>query len=255
MNDVLTNLLSLQSVDDEVRGYRTERDGLRDKITRLKELLALMTTALNDKRGKLDDASRWYREKESELRADNEKVKKAKSKLQTVTKNREYMAMQREIETLRKANLSKEEEILKLVQAIDEFKTSISTEEEKIAEIQKEVAEEETTNAKRLDKLDVQISSISDRRSAILEKLTPDIIRKYERIASGRSGMVVVTVARTGACGGCNFRITPRQLQVIYRGTSMEMCPNCDRILYLEPESTSDETNEATEEVGVADAI
>jgi len=119
LNDLLTNLLALQSVDDEVREFRTERDSLREKITRLKELLALMTTALNEKCGKLDDASRWYREKEAELRSDNEKVKKAKTKLQTVTKNREYMAMQREIESLRKAYLSKEEEILKLVQAIE----------------------------------------------------------------------------------------------------------------------------------------
>ena len=255
MNDLLTNLLALQSVDNEVRGFRTERDSLRQKITRLKELLALMTTALDEKCGKLDDASRWYREKETELRSDNEKVKKAKSKLQTVTKNREYMAMQREIESLRKTYLGKEEEILKLVQAIEEFKTSISAEEEKIAEIQKEVSQEETNNAKRLKKLDGQISEISDRRSATLENLTPNIIRKYERIASSRSGMVVVPVATTGACGGCNFRITPRQLQLVYRGDSMETCPNCDRILYLNPENTSDETNEAAEDVSIADAM
>lgn len=252
MNDLLTNLLALQSVDDEVREFRTERDSLREKITRLKELLALMTTALNEKCGKLDDASRWYREKEAELRSDNEKVKKAKTKLQTVTKNREYMAMQREIESLRKAYLSKEEEILKLVQAIEEFKTSISAEEEKIAEIQKEVSEEETNNAKRLKKLDKQISAISGRKTAVLEKLTQGVIRKYERIASGRSGLVVVPVATTGACGGCNFRITPRQLQLVYRGDSMETCPNCDRILYLDIKTSSDE---ATEDVSVADVM
>ncbi len=254
MNDLLTNLLALQSVDDEVRGFRTERDTLREKISRLKELLALMTTALNEKCGKLDDASRWYREKEAELRSDNDKVKKAKIKLQSVTKNREYMAMQREIESLRKAYLAKEEEMLKLVQAIEEFKTSISAEEEKIAEIQKEVSEEETSNAKRLSKLDEQISAISGRKNVILEKITPNIIRKYERIASSRSGIVVVSVATSGACGGCNFRITPRQLQLVYRGDSMETCPNCDRILYLTTEDTSDKTNEATEDVSVADA-
>ena len=259
MEDTLTNLLALQAVDDEVQQFRQERDELHDKITRLKELLTLMTTALNEKRAKLDEATRWYREKDAELKVDNEKVKKAKTKLQTVTKNREYMAMQREIETLRKANLTKEEEIMKLVQAIEEFKTSISAEEEKISALQKEVAEEEKSNSARLTELEVKISSIANRRSTILETLKPSVITRYERIAKARRGTAIVAISRQGTCHGCNFRVTARQLQMVLRGDTMEQCPNCTRILYktveVPQEEATDETAEAQAEVNIADAV
>jgi len=251
---ILTNLLALQAVDDEVRQFQVERDELHDKIMRLKELLTLMTTALNEKRAKLDEATRWYREKDAELKVDNEKVKRAKTKLQTVTKNREFMAMQREIETLRKANLSKEEEIMKLVQAIDEFKASIATEEEKIAALQSEVSEEEKSNANRLAELEEKISSIADRRSVILEKLQPRIITLYERIAKARRGTAIAPISRQGTCFGCNQRLTPRQLQLVLRGETLEQCPSCTRIVYKAKEPPS-ETTEDNADVNVADAI
>ena len=145
MRETVAKLVALQTIDDEGRAFHEERDGLQAKIVRLKELLGLMEEQLAEKRVKLDEATRWYRDKDGELKVDQEKVAKAKTRLQAVTKNKEYMAMQKEIESLRKANLAREEEILKLVQAMDEFKASIASEEAKIAELKAEVETEEAS--------------------------------------------------------------------------------------------------------------
>ena len=86
MRETVAKLVALQAIDDEGRSFHEERDGLQAKIVRLKELLGLMEEGLAEKRVKLDEASRWYREKDGELKVDQEKVAKAKSEAKVKAK-------------------------------------------------------------------------------------------------------------------------------------------------------------------------
>ncbi len=231
MKEVLTNLRALQAIDDEASQFLAERNELRQKLERLKELLELMSQELDEKKSKLAEASRWYKEKDGELKVDQEKVNKAKSKLASVTKNKEFMAMQREIESLRKSNVAREEEMLKLLQATEAFKTSISEEEAKISQLRKDQAAEEESSAVRINELETEIATISSRKDVILEQLKPQVITRYERIFKARQGLAIVPI-RNGACTGCNFRITPHQVQAVYRCETLEICRSCSRFLY-----------------------
>ena len=244
----MARLVDLQSIDDEARGFVRERNDLEGKIRRLKELLQLMNQGLEEKKAKLVEASRWYGEKDAELKIDHEKVVKAKAKLQTVTKNKEYMAMQKEIESLRKANAAREEEILKLDEAMQEFNKSIATEEAKIADLESEVATEEATNAERIGELDKAIKAIDSRKAGVTDGLKRALLSRYRRIFDARDGLAVVP-ARKNACSGCNFAVPPQQMVRLHkldRGdssiTKLETCRNCSRILYLgvEPEEDGD---------------
>jgi predicted nucleic acid-binding Zn-ribbon protein len=242
---MIENLRALQSIDDEARGFLLERNDLQQKLQRLKELLALMEGALEEKKGKLEEASRWYKDKEIELKSDQEKVVKAKTKLQAVTKNKEYMAMQREIESVRKSNLAREEEIMKLVEAMDQFNTSIAEEQAKIATLCGEQQAEEAASADRITELDRKIDSIASRKIAVTGKLTPALLSKYERLFRKRDGMAILPV-RNGACSGCNLKIVSQQLQLIIRTETIEQCTSCNRFLYID-ESSVDDADDAEE--------
>jgi predicted nucleic acid-binding Zn-ribbon protein len=231
VRDIVENLVALQGIDSAARNDKNERDGLQKKIQRLKELLVVAGKGLDEKREKLAEASRWYRDKDSELKADQEKVNRAKSKLQAVTKNKEYMAMQKEIELLRKANTNKEEEILKLLNVMEEFKLAIAAEQEKISALEADVNAEEARNATRIGELDARIAARNAERDAIAAKLAPDLVSRYKRIQSARDGLAIVPV-RNQACSGCNFSVPPQQILRLQKLESMETCRNCSRILY-----------------------
>jgi predicted nucleic acid-binding Zn-ribbon protein len=233
LRETLANLLALQAIDDEAREYLKERDALQESLARLKELLTLMTNGVEEKKAKLAEASKWYRAKDAELKADQEKVQKAKQKLQTVTKNKEYMAMQKEIESLRKANQLKEEEILKLLEATEEFKQAIATEREKIEDLSGEVRREEEANASRLEELEMKISAITKRRDEVAKRLKPSLVSRYKRIHSAREGLAVVRVENQ-VCSGCNQLLTAQQYQRLQRGATLEMCQKCNRYLYMD---------------------
>ena len=80
----------------------------------------------DDRRG-LEGLNTLHKEKESELKQGQEKLRKAKARLLEVKTNKEYQAMLAEIETLEKGNGRIEEEILVLYDRIDEKRGSLKT--------------------------------------------------------------------------------------------------------------------------------
>jgi predicted nucleic acid-binding Zn-ribbon protein len=55
-------------------------------------------------------------------------------------------------------------------------------------------------------------------------------MKKYSTIKM-RRGLALVPV-RNGTCAGCNMNVPPLNYNTIQRGNSIEMCGNCNRIIY-----------------------
>ena len=53
---------------------------------------------------------------------------------------------------------------------------------------------------------------------------------KYSAIRMKR-GLALVPV-KNGTCQGCNMNIPPQLFNMIQRGDSIELCGNCNRIIY-----------------------
>lgn len=241
MKDTLEALKALQAADSEIREFSEARDALREKLERLKEILARGEDALDEKRAKLADAEKWYREKNQELKDDVERVKTAKSKLAGIAKSKEFVAAQKEIEFLRRSNQQKEEEILKLLDAIEEFKTSIGGEQAKLDDLREELRREEATNAEKLAELEGKIGAINERKSDGTKRLSVQVVRRYERIVAARNGLGVVEVSRDGTCLGCNRRVPPQMLIELLKFESILNCPACQRFIYVDQGATNGE--------------
>ncbi len=235
MRTIVSALVTLQAIDNEVRQVARVRDDLNAQIDHLHAIVAKMEAGLAEKRGRLADAERWYREKNDELLADQEKVRKAKGRLTGVTKPKEYQATIREIEALRKSNAQKEEEILKLLEAIEEFKRGIARDEEESEKVRAEVTALQQANAGRLEELDAQIAQVGERRTAVEENVPAAILKRYKLIASRRDGVAVVE-AVDGQCLGCFRRVPPQMYNILLKGETLETCPTCSRFVFV-PES------------------
>ncbi|MFT7621386.1 MAG: putative nucleic acid-binding Zn-ribbon protein [Myxococcota bacterium] len=231
MRETLQKLIALQAIDDEARGFKQEREDLTAKIVQLKKLLGLMEVGLAEKTAKLNEATKWYQEKNEELQGDKGKVDKAKVRLQAVTKNKEYMAMQREIEGLRKQIIEREDEITSLATAIQEFKESVSAEKSKMSKLNKEVASEEKDNATRIVQLDSSIAKVEANKGDISKSVKPNILSRFRRISKARDGIAIVP-ARNKSCSACNFAVPAQQLVRLQIGNTMEVCRNCSRMMY-----------------------
>ena len=77
-----------------------------------------------------------------------------------------------------------------------------------------------------------KIAAIRGERDSLTRDVRPEVLKRYSGIRI-RRGLAVVGV-RNGTCQGCNMNIPPQLYNVLQRGTSIETCPSCHRIIYWE---------------------
>jgi len=68
-----------------------------------------------------------------------------------------------------------------------------------------------------------------------VEAVDGDLRRRYEMIFSRRGGVAVVAV-RGGTCQGCHMNVPPQLFNLIQRNEQLILCPNCQRMLFWQPE-------------------
>ncbi len=232
VKEVLDVLVRLQEIDSGLGEYRAQRDELKEKLGQLVELVARMGRSIEQKQEKLEELEAWYKEQAETIRKDNERIAKLKGSLGSVTKTKEYLLRQREIETLRKAKQSKDDELKKADEAIAEFRERIQEEIDKQEGIKAETESESGEGWKKVEQLDGRIQEISLDREKIAADLPASILSKYDTISKRRGGMAVVK-AMNHSCGGCHVYIRPQKYNTLLRNESIENCTSCTRFIYI----------------------
>jgi predicted nucleic acid-binding Zn-ribbon protein len=244
--EIIQTLRRLQVLDDEIRQVRRDRDTMVDNLERLRRVLEHFDREVSDKRDKLSEAETWHQRKSTELQEEREKLTKSKQRLSGVSKSREYVAVNREMDVIRKAIAAREDEVAKLTAAIDEFRATIRVEEAKIGDLRAEADRTAAENLARLETMNQQIQAVEDSRLGVAGCLDRAVLQRYARIAEARDGLAVVAVvADPGGgpeytCAGCNMVLQPRFIEFLLRGSSLVQCPHCNRFLFVEVEHDPD---------------
>jgi predicted nucleic acid-binding Zn-ribbon protein len=227
----LVNLYKLQTVDSsidqikilrgelpmEVRDLEDEVQGLVNRQTRIEEEINGITEYIDSKKAAI---------KESEAL-----LAKYEQQSDNVKNNREFEAINKEIEMqglevklaekhIRDAN----EELAEKVKTLENAKKNIATKDgvltHKKSELEKIIADTEIEEKELRAKSD-------DARTHIDERL----LYSYDRIRNSyRNGLAVVAVERD-ACGGCFNSIPPQRQSEIRLHKKIIVCENCGRIL------------------------
>ena len=230
-HDIIEVLRKLQTLDDEIREIRIRRSERIDQLERLRKIIAHMQREIEEKRGKLVEAETSARVKTGELDIEKERLVKSKSKLSGVTRSKEYVAVQKELEIIRKNIATKEDELDRVVNAINDFRAAIAKEEEKFADWRTEADQAERDNQATLDSMQAKITDVDVRRKVIAAQINGSIVKRYEKIGAVREGRAVVEM-KVETCTGCNMTLQPRFAEMVLRATSLVQCPHCSRYLF-----------------------
>lgn len=244
MKDQLRLLEDLQRFDARLQEHDSALKTLPEKLQALKNDLGKVEALLARERQQLADAEKFRRDTEMQLKTDEQTVAKSKAKMSQVKTGKDYMAAQREMEATRKMVGEREEELLKLVDAIEAYKKNVDAHEKDVAELRSLVEREEAATQTRLADINARTSGERAERDAIAAKIRPDLMKKYNHVRQ-RRGVAVVPVVG-GVCQGCHMSIPPQLYNILQRATSIETCPNCNRIVYWD-EIMKDKALEAGE--------
>ena len=237
MSPDLERLIKLQQLDSTIEDARrriaVHPQRLADADARLSEAAGRVEAA--KQRLKANQEARRGLEKDVALFQG--RVSKFKDQLSEVKTNREYQAIQHEIETAQRDLGAVEETVLEHMMEADVITADIKQSEAVLATQQKEVGGEKDALERELADAEATLAQASQARATVLAEMEPRLIAMFEQVARVRKGVAICSATRDGLCSVCHMRLRPQVFQLVRQNDSIIQCDSCQRILYYVPPS------------------
>lgn len=241
VEEKLSALVRLQKIDSKLDEFKILKGELPMEVSDLEDEILGLHSRKNRIEEEINGITEFIEQKKLAIKEAEAQLAKYEKQSTSVKNNREFEAINKEIEMqqldaklaekhIRDAN----EELAEKAKLLDGAKKQIATKEgtlnHKKTELEKIIADTEKEE-KHFDSLSENSRKGMDER----------LLYSYDRIRkSYRNGLAVVPVIRD-ACGGCFNAIPPQKQSEIRQRKKVMICENCGRIL------VDDDLNNATE--------
>ncbi|HEV8394337.1 MAG TPA: C4-type zinc ribbon domain-containing protein [Vicinamibacterales bacterium] len=183
----------------------------------------------------LKDAQDARRDSEKDAAVYQGRLTKFKDQLSAVKTNREYQAMQHEIETAQKDLSAAEEKVLERMMEIDQLTADVKQAETTRAAQKKTVDADKAVLTTELAAEEKRLAEKTAERTALVGSLEPRLMALFEQVAKVRKGVALSMATRDGLCSACHVRMRPQVFQQVRQNDSVLQCDSCQRILYWVP--------------------
>jgi hypothetical protein len=202
--------MEVSDLEDEIIGQETRLSNLKTEVAKLDD-------AISVNKGKILDAKAL--------------VKKYEKQLDNVKNNREFDALNKEIEIQGLEQQALEKRIKNTQFDIEQKKVSIDT-------LQKELEGRALDLNNKKAELDTIVAETQKEEDELMKvrsnavKIADDrLVHSYDRIRkSVKNGIGVATIERE-SCGGCFAGIPPQRQSDIKQRKKIIVCENCGRVL------------------------
>lgn len=231
----LKPVLAIQEVDLAIRDLAIEKEKAPERLNALVALLSEREAELAALEERRRELLRKKTELEDELEMDQVRLGRSQSRLTSIKTNREYQALLKEIDEIKKTNKVREDEILAILEESERIAADIEEKRKLNEETRKEKDAEERRLEGLLAEIDGKIASLQKEREEKVQFVNKEILARYDFLRQKRGGLAVVEV-RGSVCTGCNMNITPQLYNELLRNERIIFCPTCQRIIYTRSE-------------------
>jgi uncharacterized protein len=231
MSQDLDHLIALQQLDTAADEARRLVVSTPQRIAGLDAQLAAADAALAAAREQKAQAEADRRALDKDLAAIRARRSKFLDQTIEVKTNREYHALQHEIEMADEEIKRLEDRILENMLALDDIGASI----ENAGAAQKEAARSVNDQKQALEadrtRAESSLEEIARERQALVAKISPAAYAVFDTVSRGRRSPAVAAVVG-GLCSVCHVRVRPQIDQDVRRREQIVQCESCTRILY-----------------------
>ena len=230
---VIQRIVALQKIDSQLQDIAELLGDLPRKVDVLKNEESTLIKSVEDGKARIKELELEISKFDGQMTDITEKIDKHKDQLFLVTTNKQYDALQYEIDHLKAELDDIENKTLENTEEKETLEERIKSEEENLDNLSKDLIE-------RREKLEVLMNQSSDEKTKLelqRDKKRKDVenrtLSRYDRIHTARKGISVVHVQGT-ACGGCGAFIPPQIISEVKAEKGPHTCDSCSRFLYWE---------------------
>jgi predicted nucleic acid-binding Zn-ribbon protein len=231
MSEVL-NLFRLKKLDTEI-------DNAESRLIEIEQALS------NDERvrravKKLEKAQAQAKHVRIELHQIEDKVESQRIKRKITQSSlfsgkiknpKELLDLQMESEALKRYIAQLEDEQLETMIANEAAVEAEKEAEKQLQEAKAKASEENASLRGEKSKLTDNLARLSREKEAVLQAISPDTLKMYQKLRNRKNGAAVAAVS-DGGCSICGQALTPADLQTIRASNRLVFCPSCGRMLY-----------------------
>lgn len=238
MKNDLMKLLEAQKIDLEIDQLNRYKKEYPKQIENLKKEIEDLKNAVENIKTGIAEKETNRRNIESEIKAERELLAQKDKRLLATRTNKEYTAVQHEIELARERIDSLETEDLELMTELDEM----GPEQKEFEKNYKETKKNNNAKIKEIDtkfkSIESDIKALERKSERILNDINSRTLAVYNRLRKGKSGLAVSSVDPVKhSCKGCFKQLPPQKVLEIRRSNKIIFCENCGRILVWDPEN------------------
>jgi predicted nucleic acid-binding Zn-ribbon protein len=228
-------LAALQRVDQSLRENTQALQAGESRVAALEQAVQTHETAVAAIETELSGLTARQRDLEARLAAAETKMKDRRMRITRIRNDKELGLAKREVELLKEETSGLEVELITVLEQVDAVTKRLEAAQVELASLTTARDTEATQLRDTIGRLGAEIERDRGRRGELVESVDGDLRRRYEMIFSRRGGVAVVAV-RGGTCQGCHMNVPPQLFNLIQRNEQLILCPNCQRMLFWQPE-------------------
>jgi predicted nucleic acid-binding Zn-ribbon protein len=232
---ILANLVDLQEIDREIIQTKQQMKVLPPKLRALDTRLSQEQKEADRFRESGSDRKEDRRRLEQEVKILEEDIEKHRARLMDVKTNKEYAAVNHEIDSIRRKIDGLETRILEMIEDEEDHQQQVAQAHERLDRIRAEVEEERQRIEEQVRSKKEKLERLAADRERHRTKIPPDVLAMYERLSERLPGSVVVPAIRNH-CGGCHLSLVSQKMVEIRQMNDFVRCEGCLRLFTGEAE-------------------
>ena len=232
MKEDLMKLLEAQEVDLRIDTLLKSQKEYPEQIEFLLKEIDDLKKTFEDIGNIITETKKSGFDIELEIQAERETLAKKEKRLLETKTNKEYNAVQSEIEQARERIDALETEDIEIMGRLDILEPQKEETRRKLGELTALNTARVEELKRSLDSIETDRDMMEHERNVILSNVNKRLLAVYLRLRKGRNGVAIATVNKAKfSCRGCFKHLPPQKVMEIRRGNSMISCENCGRIL------------------------
>jgi len=231
VEEKLTAVLALQKIDSKIDEIRTLKGELPMEVKDLEDEIEGLQVRINNIDAEINSINAFIETKNNAKKDAQALIKKYEKQQDNVKNNREFEAINKEMEMMELEVRLNEKHIKDATyEQKDRMNSRLKT-EEKIKDVEEALQIKRAELEKISADTEIEEKILAEKSDAAKVKVDPRLLTAYERIRkSYRNGLAVVPIHRD-SCGGCFNVIPPQRQSEIRMHKKIIVCEHCGRIL------------------------
>ena len=231
MLDQLRYLVQLQHLQNKKALLIRSREETPKRVAEIEKDYQQAEADYLVKKAELDHAQKMHRSLEQTVADLETKISRSKQRMNEVKTNKEYQAMLKEIDDLKKDIRQKEDQMLEAMESIESFSQELKRQEKELQERKKQVEADKQELTEQSEQVKQQLEQLEELQEKVREKLETGLLKRCESLLH-RHGGVAVAAVEAGVCQVCHMNIPPQKFIEIQRDENICHCPHCHRFIY-----------------------